>query len=172
MNIHEPVAWTAMGADVLAAGHLLGEPALLFEKIEDNAIQVQVDRLEQKKRKNMTPGLQQATPPKENISIDAFTAMDIRVGTIIDAEKVAGTRALVKLTVDTGIDRRVIVSGIAGQYTTGELVGRQVSVLLNLEPKTLKGIESRGMILMTAEHDGKFSFVAPDKHVTPGTTIR
>jgi methionyl-tRNA synthetase len=170
MNI-SPVPWATMGDGVLPAGHLLGEPGLLFEKIEDDAIQAQVDRLAATKKKNETAG-QQAAPAKKEITIDDFAGMDIRVGKIIAAEKIAKTKKLMKLTVDTGIDTRVIVSGIAGHYSPDEIIGRQVSVLVNLEPKLLKGIESRGMILMAEEPDGSLSFVAPDKALTPGAEIR
>lgn len=169
MNI-SPVAWKSMGDAAIHAGHPLGEAGLLFEKIEDDAIRVQVERLEEKK-KRLAADTRQAAPVKPDISIDDFAGMDIRVGTIVAAEKVAGTRKLMKLTVDTGTDRRVIVSGIAEQYTPGEVTGRQVCVLVNLSPRVLKGIESRGMILMAESPDGKLSFVAPDGKVAPGTVV-
>ncbi|MDR2130367.1 MAG: methionine--tRNA ligase [Odoribacteraceae bacterium] len=171
MNI-APIAWAAMGGDVLPVGHLLGEPGLLFEKIDDAAIQAQVDRLEEKKRRREATTARPVAPAREAIPLDAFANMDIRVGTILAAEKIPKTKKLMKLTVDTGIDRRVIVSGIAEHYAPETLVGRQVSVLVNLEPKLLKGIESRGMILMAEEADGSLSLVAPDKPVMPGAGIR
>ena len=111
-------------------------------------------------------------PSKENIQYEDFMKMDIRVGTIIAAEKVAKTKKLMKLTVDTGIDERTIVSGIAEHYTPEEVIGRQVSVLVNLEPKPLKGIVSQGMILMAENADGTLSFVSPDKEVKPGSEVR
>ena len=112
------------------------------------------------------------TPAKENISFEDFQKMDIRVGKIVAAEKVAKTKKLLKLTIDTGIDTRTVVSGIAEYYTPEEIIGRQVSILVNLEPKNLKGIESQGMILMAANADGALSFVSPDKEIKPGSEIR
>ena len=113
-----------------------------------------------------------AVPAKENIQYEDFMKMDIRVGKIIAAEKVAKTKKLMKLTVDTGIDERTIVSGIAEHYTPEEVSGRQVSVLVNLEPKPLKGIVSQGMILMAENADGTLSFVSPDKEEKPGSEVR
>ena len=113
-----------------------------------------------------------AAPAKENIQYEDFMKMDIRVGKIIAAEKVAKTKKLMKLTVDTGIDERTIVSGIAEHYTPEEVIGRLVSVLVNLEPKPLKGIVSQGMILMAENADGTLSFVSPDKEVKPGSEVR
>ncbi|MDR2414093.1 MAG: methionine--tRNA ligase [Odoribacteraceae bacterium] len=166
-----PVAWREMGDDAIPAGHLLGEAGLLFEKIDDETIQVQVDRLEEKKQRLAT-NEQSLAPGKQDVSIDDFASMDMRVGTIISAEKIAKTKKLMKLVVDTGMDRRVIVSGIAEQYAPGDVVGKQVCVLVNLSPRVLKGIESRGMILMAEDADGKLSFVAPDGQVAPGTVVR
>jgi methionyl-tRNA synthetase len=170
MNI-TPVAWAAMGGDVLPAGHLLGEAALLFEKIDDDAIQAQIDRLDAKKKAHAATD-RPVAPARQEISFDAFAGMDIRVGKIVAAERVAKTKKLMKLTVDTGIDRRVIVSGIAEQYAPDEVIGRQACVLVNLEPRELKGIESRGMILMAESPDGALSFIAPDREVPPGTEVR
>ena len=98
--------------------------------------------------------------------------MDIRVGKIIEAEKVAKTKKLLKLTIDTGIDKRTVVSGIAEYYKPEEVIGKQVSILVNLEPKQLKGIESQGMILMAENADGSLAFVSPDKNIKPGSEIR
>jgi len=167
----EPVAWESMGTDVVPAGHELGEVGLLFDKIEDAQIQAQIDKLEATKRANEVANVQVA-PAKENVTFDAFTRMDIRVGKIIAAEKVSKTKKLMKLTVDTGIDQRTVVSGIAEHYTPEEVIGRQVSILVNLEPKSLKGIESQGMILMAEDADGSLSFVAPERVVKPGSEIR
>lgn len=153
-----------MGDQVIPAGHRLGEAGLLFEKIEDAQIQAQVDKLLATKKANELAAVK-AAPAKANISFEDFSKMDIRVGKIIAAEKVAKTKKLMKLTVDTGIDQRTVVSGIAEYYTPEEVVGRQVSILVNLEPKPLKGIESQGMILMAENADGTLSFVAPGKRV-------
>ncbi|CCZ82624.1 methionine--tRNA ligase [Odoribacter laneus] len=166
-----PVAWESMGADVIPAGHRIWEAGLLFDKIEDGEIQKQIDKLLATKKANELASVK-VTPAKENISFEDFQKMDIRVGKIVAAEKVAKTKKLLKLTIDTGIDTRTVVSGIAEYYTPEEIIGRQVSILVNLEPKNLKGIESQGMILMAANADGALSFVSPDKEIKPGSEIR
>lgn len=170
MNI-DVIDWDKMGDGVIPAGHELGEVGLLFEKIEDATIQAQIDKLLATKKANEMASVK-AAPAKENIQFEDFMKMDIRVGKIIAAEKVAKTKKLMKLTVDTGIDQRTIVSGIAEHYTPEEVIGRQVSVLINLEPKPLKGIVSQGMILMAENADGTLSFVSPDKEVKPGSEVR
>ena len=170
MNI-DVIDWDKMGDGVISAGHELGEAGLLFEKIEDATIQAQIDKLLATKKANEMASVK-AAPAKENIQFEDFMKMDIRVGKIIAAEKVAKTKKLMKLTVDTGIDQRTIVSGIAEHYTPEEVIGRQVSVLINLEPKPLKGIVSQGMILMAENADGTLSFVSPDKEVKPGSEVR
>ena len=170
MNI-DVIDWAKMGDGVIPAEHELGEAGLLFEKIEDATIQAQIDKLLATKKANEMASVK-AAPAKENIQYEDFMKMDIRVGTIIAAEKVAKTKKLMKLTVDTGIDERTIVSGIAEHYTPEEVIGRQVSVLVNLEPKPLKGIVSQGMILMAENADGTLSFVSPDKEVKPGSEVR
>ena len=170
MNI-DVIDWAKMGDGVIPAGHELGEVGLLFEKIEDATIQAQIDKLLATKKANEMASVK-AAPAKENIQYEDFMKMDIRVGKIIAAEKVAKTKKLMKLTVDTGIDERTIVSGIAEHYTPEEVIGRQVSVLVNLEPKPLKGIVSQGMILMAENADGTLSFVSPDKEVKPGSEVR
>ena len=114
----------------------------------------------------------QVKPAKENISFDYFAKLEIRAGKIMAAEKVAKTKKLMKLTIDTGIDTRTVVSGIAEYYTPEEVIGQQVSILVNLEPKALKGIESQGMILMAENADGSLAFVRPDKEVKNGSEIR
>ena len=170
MNI-DVIDWGKMGDGVIPAGHELGEAGLLFEKIEDATIQAQIDKLLATKKANEMASVK-AAPAKENIQFEDFMKMDIRVGKIIAAEKVAKTKKLMKLTVDTGIDQRTIVSGIAEHYIPEEVIGRQVSVLINLEPKPLKGIVSQGMILMAENADGTLSFVSPDKEVKPGSEVR
>lgn len=167
----EPLAWDKMGAEVLPAGHRIEEAGLLFDKIEDEEIQRQLDRLEETKKANELANVKVA-PAKENIDFETFQKLDIRAGKIVAAEKVAKTKKLMKLTVDTGIDRRTVVSGIAEYYTPEEVVGRQVSILVNLEPRNLKGIDSQGMILMAENADGSLAFVAPEKEVAPGSEIR
>lgn len=167
----EPLAWDKMGADVLPAGHRINEAGLLFDKIEDEEIQRQLDRLQATKKANELANVK-AAPAKENIAFDTFQQLDIRVGKVIAAEKVAKTKKLMKLTVDTGIDQRTVVSGIAEYFTPEEVVGKRVSILVNLEPRNLKGIDSQGMILMAENADGSLVFVAPEKDVMPGSEIR
>ncbi len=167
----EPLAWDKMGADVLPAGHRINEAGLLFDKIEDEEIQRQLDRLQATKKANELANAK-AAPAKENIAFDTFQQLDIRAGKIIAAEKVAKTKKLMKLTVDTGIDQRTVVSGIAEYFTPEEVVGKRVSILVNLEPRNLKGIDSQGMILMAENADGSLVFVAPEKDVMPGSEIR
>ena len=169
----EPLDWERIGAtDLVAAGHRIGTPELLFEKIEDDVIQAQLDKLAATKEANLAAeSSQNIDPQKDRISCDDFQRMDIRVSTILAAEKVAKTKKLLKLTVDTGIDRREIVSGIAEHYTPEELVGRQVLVLVNLEPRTLKGIESRGMILMGEDAAGKLVLLEPAAPVNSGAVV-
>ena len=169
----EPLDWERIGAtDLVAAGHRIGTPELLFEKIEDDVIQAQLDKLAATKEANLAvESSQNIDPQKDSISFDDFQRMDIRVSTILAAEKVAKTKKLLKLTVDTGIDRREIVSGIAEHYTPEELVGRQVLVLVNLEPRTLKGIESRGMILMGEDAAGKLVLLEPAAPVNSGAVV-
>ncbi|WP_321279781.1 methionine--tRNA ligase [Marinifilum fragile] len=169
LNI-EPLAWDNIGENVIEVGHQINKASLLFEKIEDETIQAQVDKLLATKAANEAAN-KPVAPAKENINFDDFMKMDVRVGTIIEAEKVAKTKKLLKLTVDTGIDQRTVVSGIAEHYKPEEIIGKQVSILVNLEPKKLKGIESQGMILMAEDADGKLSFVSPDQDVKPGSEI-
>ncbi len=167
----EPLAWGRMGDAVLPAGHRINESCLLFEKIEDEEIQRQMDKLLATKKENESAA-ETVPPAKTNISFDEFQKMDIRIGTILTAENIAKTQKLMKLTIDTGIDKRTVVSGIAEYYTPEEVIGKQVSILINLEPKTLRGIVSQGMILMAAEPDGSLSFVSPEKTVKPGSEVR
>jgi len=165
------IEWADITVDAIPAGHQINKPELLFEKIEDATIQAQVDKLEATKIANELEN-KVATPVKENINFDDFMKMDVRVGTITEAEKVAKTKKLLKLTVDTGIDTRTIVSGIAEHYKPEEIIGKQVSVLMNLEPRKLKGIESQGMILMAEDADGKLAFVSPEQTVAAGSEVR
>ena len=169
----DPLDWERIGAtDLVAAGHRIGTPALLFEKIEDDVIQKQLDKLAATKQANLAAeASQNVVEQKDSVSFDDFQRMDIRIATIVAAEKVAKTKKLLKLTVDTGIDRREIVSGIAEHYAPEELVGRQVLVLVNLEPRTLKGIESRGMILMGEDAAGKLVLLEPATTVNDGATV-
>ncbi len=173
MLLVEPFGWERLGrTDLIAAGHEIGEPSLLFEKIEDDVIQKQMDKLAAIKAANKAAeSAQNIDAQKDSISFDDFQKMDIRVSTILAAEKVAKTKKLLKLTVDTGIDKREIVSGIAEHFAPEELVGRQVLVLVNLEPRTLKGIESRGMILMGEDTSGKLVLLQPGEKTNNGAIV-
>jgi methionyl-tRNA synthetase len=166
------VDWSTCGnKELLKTGHLINEPSLLFEKIEDDAIQIQLDRLEQTKITNQAE-TKTTVASKSNISYEEFSTMDIRIGTIIEAEKVAKTKKLLKLKIDTGIDQRTVVSGIAEYFQPEEIIGRQVSILVNLAPRNLKGIESQGMILMAEDADGKLVFVSPSVAVKNGSEVK
>ncbi|MDD2323768.1 MAG: methionine--tRNA ligase subunit beta, partial [Bacteroidales bacterium] len=146
-------------------------PELLFEKIEDTAIEYQVDKLLQTKLKNASPA-GHIIPQRTDISYDDFSRLDLRTATIIAAEKVPKTKKLLKLLVDTGIDQRIIVSGIAAYYSPEEIVGRKVSVLINLAPREIKGIVSSGMILMAENSAGKLCFVSPIEDFDNGSAIK
>ncbi len=168
----EKMDWDKLGeTELLAAGHKTNKPELLFEKIEDKVIEVQLQKLQDTKKANDLAEAV-AAPPKKNIEFDDFGKMDIRVGTVVEAEKVAKTKKLLKLLIDTGIDQRTVVSGIAEYYKPEDLLGKQVSILVNLAPKKLRGIESQGMILCAENADGSLSIVAPDSEVKPGSEIR
>ena len=170
LNI-EKLDWERLGdAEVLPAGHVIGKAELLFEKIEDSVVEAQVAKLQATKAANEAEA-KEAEPQKAECSFDDFQKMDIRVSTIVAAEKVAKTKKLLKLTVDTGIDTREIVSGIAEHFTPEELVGRQVLVLVNLAPRELKGTLSRGMVLMAEDADGKLVLLSPEKGVKSGSIV-
>jgi len=158
----------------LKAGHTINKSELLFSKIEDGDIQKQLDKLEARKKANdaSTSSATQVMAQKETIHFEDFTKLDLRVGTILEAEKMPKTKKLLVLKVDTGIDTRTIVSGIAESFSPEEVVGKQVTVLVNLAPRALRGVESEGMILMTEDANGKLVFVNPDSEgVGNGKTI-
>lgn len=157
--------------ELLAPGHKIGEAELLFSKIEDEQIQKQLEKLEATKAENSAEN-QKAAPQKETATFEDFSRMDLRVGTIVSAEKMPKANKLLVLKVDTGIDVRTIVSGIAQSFSPEEIVGRKVTVLVNLAPRSLRGVESQGMILMTENTQGKLVFLNPDEEtVKPGTVI-
>ncbi|BCG53772.1 methionine--tRNA ligase [Alistipes indistinctus] len=172
LQIGKP-GWDELGSTaLLEAGHVIGTPELLFEKIEDSVIEAQLEKLAATKQANLAAEMgKEVTPQKEVVSFDDFGKMDIRVVTIKEAEKIAKTKKLLKLTIDTGIDTRTIVSGIAEYYTPEELVGRQVLVLVNLEPRELKGVLSQGMILMGQDATGKLVLLSPTDKVGSGTIV-
>jgi methionyl-tRNA synthetase len=167
-----PLTWAQAGtAELLPPGHGLNQPELLFERIEDATIEAQVKKLLDTKKANEAENAT-ANPAKAVIEFDDFGKIDLRIGTIIAAEKVAKTKKLLKLTVDTGIDKRTVVSGIAEYYEPENIIGQQVTMLVNLAPRNLKGIESQGMILMAEDHDGRLAFVSPASAMKNGSEVR
>lgn len=146
---------------LIETGHTINESSLLFSKIEDDVIEAQIQKLENTKQNNKKTN-PNANPMKEEITFDDFTKIDLRTATIIEAEKVEKADKLLKLKVDTGVDVRTVVSGIAESFTAEEVIGKQVMILLNLAPRKIRGIESQGMLLLTTKPDGKLSFVTPD----------
>ncbi len=164
--------WADAGSiHLLKRGHQLNEPELLFSKIEDEEVQAQIDKLNNSKAANAQANATIA-PAKENIQFEQFGAMDIRVATIVAAEKVEKTKKLLKLTLNTGLDERTVVSGIAEHYQPEDIIGQQVSLLANLAPREIKGIVSQGMILMAENAEGKLIFVSPAGKFADGSTIK
>jgi len=159
----QPLSWTAVerGNPLINPNHKIGKAELLFAKIEDTEIEHQLEKLAQSKLAN-TIANAVVEPQKETASFEDFSKLDLRVGTIITAEKMPKAKKLLVLQVDTGIDVRTIVSGIAESFTAEEVIGKRVTVLVNLAPRALRGVESQGMILMTETPDGKLVFVNPD----------
>ncbi|MFK7747510.1 MAG: methionine--tRNA ligase [Kordia sp.] len=156
---------------LIPTGHQINPSELLFAKIDDKEIQAQLDKLEATRKANEAAN-KEVVPQKETATFDDFTKLDLRVGTILEAEKVRKTKKLLKLLVDTGLDKRTIVSGIAESFTPEEIIGKKVTVLANLAPRTIAKVESQGMILMTETPEGKLVFVNPDEDgVNNGETI-
>lgn len=153
--------------DLLAAGHQIGEVQILFAKIEDTLVETEINKL-----KATAAPSSKFPPMKDAIAFDDFSKMDLRMGTILSAQKVEKADKLLQLTVNTGIDHRTIVSGIAEHYAPEDIVGKTVLVLLNLEPRKIRGIESQGMILMAENEEGKLSFLASEKEFGAGPTVR
>ncbi|ABQ03891.1 MULTISPECIES: methionine--tRNA ligase [Flavobacterium] len=170
--IDKTLGWNDISenSDLIPAGHKIGEAELLFAKIEDEEIQKQIDKLEATKTANIAEN-QKAEPQKDLIQFEDFAKMDIRIGTILEAEKMPKANKLLVLKVDTGIDVRTIVSGIAESFSPEEIIGKRVSVLANLAPRALRGVESQGMILMTTNAEGKLVFVNPDADAPNGATV-
>lgn len=169
LNIHiTNISWNSNPAEILAAGHRIGTPEILFTKIEDTLVEEERAKLTQQ---NSTQ-INKFPPMKDAVSFDEFTKLDMRLATIKHAEKVEKADKLLKLTVVTGIDERTIVSGIAEHYKPEEIIGKTVLVLLNLEPRKIRGIESQGMVLMAEDEEGVLSFLAPEKAFEAGPTVR
>ena len=163
LNITNPTEWNAIASteDLLVAGHVIGSQDLLFAKVEDSSIQAQLDRLEDAKKNNAEANFD-LIPVKENISFEQFNAMDLRIGTVVEAEKIKKTKKLLNLKVDLGFEIRTIVSGIAESYTPEEMIGKKVTVLANLGSRTIKGVESQGMLLMSENKEGKLIVIGPE----------
>ena len=183
--VPEPVegpvfTWDDLGkADLLPVGHQLGEAVLLFSKVEDSVIEAQIAKLNATKEANEAAAKAAAAeeaahkvePQKPEVTFDDFGAMDIRTATVLEAERVPKTDKLLKLTIDTGIDKRTIVSGIAEYYSPEDMLGKQICILANLKPRVIRGIESKGMILMAKQGDGSMRFVTPQEAVANGAVI-
>lgn len=157
--------------DLLKAGDVINQPELLFEKIDDATIQAQIEKLAKMKEAAIL-AQQPSKPAKEDISYDDFQKMDLRIVTVLEAEKIAKTKKLLKLKVNTGTDVREIVSGIAEYYEPENLVGKQVLMLINLTPKEIKGVKSHGMVLMAENIDGHLSIIQPEKNIKEGSTVQ
>ncbi|MFV0530578.1 MAG: methionine--tRNA ligase [Flavobacteriales bacterium] len=170
LNI-DSISWNQVAEmELLPAGHKINPSELLFNRIEDETIEIQIKKLEENKtKKNMTNP--EAKPQKDVCSFEDFQKIDLRVGTILEAKKVEKTDRLLELKVDTGIDIRTIVSGIAESFSPEELKNKQVMVLVNLASRKIKGITSQGMLLLTEKEDGKLTFVTPDDTIKNGEMI-
>lgn len=164
-------AQIAEASTYLPQGHIIAQSPLLFRKIEDEEMELQRNKLAQTKMNNQSMEDTQ-NPQKELVNFDDFTKMDLRVGTIMSAEKMPKANKLLVLKVDVGVDQRTIVSGIAEHFSPEEIIGKQVCVLLNLAPRAIRGTESQGMILMAEDADGTLCFVSPEQSIKPGSTIR
>ena len=163
--------WEKIGQkDLLSAGHKINKSSLLFEKIEDEIIEKQINKLIQTRKtsENKTVVMEQ----KETISFEDFTKVDIRTATILEAEKVPKTGKLLKLKISTGLDERTLVAGIAEHFDPAEIIGKQISIVLNLQPRKIRGIESQGMILMAETGEGKLTFVSPTEKIPDGCTVK
>ena len=172
----EDLGWEVLGRPtILPAGHAIAEPELLFAKIEDAEIQVQLDRLDAIRKEREAAEKAEAAkvvaPQKDECSFEDFEKMDIRTATVLEAERVPKTDKLLKLTIDTGIDKRTIVSGIAEYYAPEDMLGKQICILANLAPRKIRGIESKGMILMARQGDGKMRFITPAEALVNGAQI-
>ncbi len=167
LQINDDLTWNDIQnkAELLPANHQIGQAELLFSKIEDAEIIKQIAKLEATKKENEAEK-KEIPAQKDTISFEDFTKLDMRIGTILEAEKVPKTKKLLKLLVDVGVDKRIIVSGIAESFKPEDIIGQKVTVLINLAPRTIKGIESQGMILMSDTKDGKLTFIEPENSKT------
>jgi methionyl-tRNA synthetase len=171
------LTWETLAkGDILQPGHKLNKAELLFTKVEDEVIDAQLQRLENIRKENAERAAKEqpkpaAAPQKEECTFEDFEKMDIRTATVLEAERVPKTEKLLKLTIDTGIDTRVIVSGIAEYYTPEQMIGKQICILANLAPRKIRGIESKGMILMAKEPDGAMRVVSPEERLANGANV-
>jgi methionyl-tRNA synthetase len=164
--------WASLGStELLAVGHELGEVGLLFEKIEDDAIQIQLDRLERIKKENEAANYK-ANPIRQECTFDDFMKLDLRVGTVLECTKVPKADKLLQFKIDDGLETRTILSGIAKHFNPEELVGKQVCFIANLPPRTLRGIVSEGMILSAEDNEGKLSLLTVTPAAKPGSEIK
>ena len=170
LNLGDKNWYEVLNTPPIPTGHQINEMPLLFSKIEDDVIEAQIKKLENTKINNQKTN-PNTNPMKEQISFDDFTKIDLRTATILEAEKVEKADKLLKLKVDTGVDVRTVVSGIAESFSPEEIIGKQVMILLHLAPRKIRGIESQGMLLLTTKPDGKLSFVTPDEKVENGIEI-
>jgi methionyl-tRNA synthetase len=173
--VEKMLDWENAGkAKLLSVGYSLREPQLLFRKIEDEEINAQIEKLKTGLISTEKPKMEEtkpATPNKEQIQYDDFAKLDLKVGTIISAQKVEKADKLLKLEVDLGFEKRTIVSGIALHFQPEAIIGKQVVVVANLAPRKMRGIESNGMILMAEDADGKLKFVNPDDKTANGSNV-
>jgi methionyl-tRNA synthetase len=166
LNI-ESESWSGSGISMLKPGSEIGSLGILFEKVDDTIVEKQIKKLgvSHSTTKNIAP-------MKPAVQFDEFTKMDIRIGTIIEAKKIPKTDKLLELKVDTGLDQRTVVSGIAEHYSPEDIIGEQVCLLVNLDPRKIRGVESQGMVLMAENEEGQLAFLKPDKSMDPGDTVR
>ncbi|MCZ2417402.1 MAG: methionine--tRNA ligase subunit beta, partial [Burkholderiales bacterium] len=167
LNMPQALSWQDLAREtLLPGGHRLNEPVLLFDKIDDATIETQMAKL-----KKTEPVKKDVAPALPECSFADFEKMDIRVATVLQSERVPKTDKLLKLTIDTGLDQRVIVSGIAQYYTPEDMVGKQICILANLAPRTIRGIVSQGMILMAKEPGGNMRLISPLEGISDGAVV-
>ena len=171
----ERIAWDTVGVEMLPEGYQVGEPELLFTKIEDDVIEAQIKKLHENARAaSDSAAVEDAAgvaPMKPVIGIEDFDKIDLRVGRILTAEKVEKSNKLLKFTVDTGIDRRTVLSGISKHFSAEQMVGKRVLMVVNLAPRKMMGIESQGMLLFAEGADGRLYGVGPEGDVNAGAQV-
>ena len=170
----KPLLWDDAGSsELLSSGHKINDAELLFDKIEDVDVEKQVSKLRasEEANKNQDTNMTELIPERPEISYDDFIKLDMRIGEILEAESVPKSKKLLKLKIDTGLDKRTIVSGIAKDYTPEDIIGSKVCVLVNLAPRKIMGIDSQGMVLMGENQEGRLAFLLPDKDINTGSQI-